>query len=33
MAAYMNGSKKPSAEREKLIREEIRKIGQELLEI
>ena len=33
MAAYMNGSKKPSAEREKLIREEIRKIGRELLEI
>jgi hypothetical protein len=29
----MNGSKKPSAEREKLIREEIRKIGRELLEI
>ena len=33
MAAYMNGSKKPSVEREKLIREEIRKIGRELLEI
>ena len=33
MAADMNGSKKPSAEREKLIREEIRKIGRELLEI
>ena len=33
MAAYMNGSKKPSAEREKLIREEIRKIGRELLDI
>ena len=33
MAAYMNGSKKPSAERERLIREEIRKIGHELLDI
>ena len=32
MAAYMNGSKKPSAERERLIREEIRKIGRELLD-
>ena len=26
MAAYMNGSKKPSVEREKLIREEIRNL-------
>ena len=33
MAAYMNGSKKPSAERERLIREEIRKIGRELLDL
>jgi hypothetical protein len=33
MAAYMNGSKNPSAEREKLIRKEIRKIGRELLDI
>lgn len=32
MAAYMNGSKKPSAERERLIREEIRKISRELLD-
>ena len=32
-AAYMNGSKKPSAEREFLIREEIRKIGRELMDI
>ena len=32
MAAYMNGSKKPSTEREHLIREEIRKIGRELLD-
>lgn len=31
MAAYMNGSKRPSAERERLIREEIRKIGRELV--
>ena len=33
MAAYMNGSKKPSAERERLIRDEIRKIGRELLDL
>jgi hypothetical protein len=33
MAAYMNGFKNPSAEREKLIRKEIRKIGRELLDI
>jgi len=33
MAAYMNSSKKPSTEREKLIREEIRKIGRELLDV
>lgn len=33
MAAYMTGSKKPSTEREKLIREEIRKIGRELLDV
>ena len=33
MAAYMNGSKNPSAEREKLFRKEIRKIGRELLDI
>lgn len=33
MAAYVNGSKRPSAAREKLIRDEIRKIGKELLEI
>ena len=33
MAAYMNGSKHPSPERQKLICEEIHKIGQELLSI
>lgn len=32
MAAYMNGSKRPSAERERRIREEIRRIGRELAE-
>lgn len=32
MAAYVSGAKKPSARRERLIREEIRRIGRELLE-
>lgn len=33
MAAYMNGSKHPSPERQKLILEEIHKIGKELQSI
>ncbi len=32
MAAYVSGAKKPSARRERLIRDEIRRIGRELLE-
>lgn len=32
MAAYVNGSKRPSAARERRIREELRKIGKELLD-
>ena len=31
-AAYVNGSKKPSAERQKKIGEELRKMGKELME-
>jgi hypothetical protein len=30
-AAYVNGTKKPSAARKKLIDEELRRIGKELL--
>ncbi|SHK87110.1 DUF2442 domain-containing protein [Fibrobacter sp. UWH4] len=33
MAAYMNGSKHPSPERQKMICDEIHKIGRELLEV
>lgn len=33
LAAYANGTKKPSAERERMILEEIRNVGRELIKV